>query len=158
MFTKFLLPPAAARIGWWLSIPSLVLMFAVIHYDFHFEFLEFSRAGADQKFFDEDFLWTLKSNNFTDEIGTILLLSGLILISFARQPDEDERIAQIRLESLLWAVLINTLLIILCTILFYQILFLQVMAYNIATTLLLFVTRFHGILYFERRKSVSHDE
>lgn len=35
------------------------------------------------------------------------------IIAFSKEKDEDERIAAIRLESLLWAVLINSILLIL---------------------------------------------
>lgn len=157
MFTKFLLPPPAAKLGWFLTVPGLVLIYLVLHHDFSIAFLTYENGDSSGSFFGENLLWDLKRNNFTDELGTLLLLGGLMLLTFARQPDEDERIRQIRLESLLWAVLVNMILIMLSVVLFYNGLFLQVMAYNMATTLLLFIVRFYGILFLERRKSNSHD-
>lgn len=153
MFTKFLLPSRAAKIGWLLAIPSLVLMFAHIQFGFTLDFLDFQSNHSG--FFEDGFLWDLPSNNFTDEIGTVVLLIGLLLVALAKHPQEDERISQMRLESLLWAILVNTLLIIICVIVFYGTVFLQIMAWNIATPLMLFIARFHFTLLMEKRKMMQ---
>ena len=133
---------------------------AVLHGDFAFEFLNYTRGNTDglQVLFDSPTLFTIRTNNFTDEIGGILLITGLLLIALSKERDEDERIAALRLESLLWAVLINSILLILAMILFYNGLFLQAMAYNICTTLILFVARFNLKLYAERRNAKTTDQ
>ena len=58
--------------------------------------------------------FTIQTNNFTDELGGILLIIGLLLIAFSKEKDEDERISRVRLESLLWATLVNSILLIFC--------------------------------------------
>lgn len=153
MTPRLLLPNRYKLIGWILAIPSFILMLAVLHADFEFPFLTYSRGGDDiHILFDKGFLFDIHVNNFTDEIGGILLIIGLLLIAFSKEKDEDERIAAIRLESLLWAVLVNSILLVLAIILLYNALFLQAMAYNICTTLILFIARFNLKLYSERRK------
>lgn len=152
--TKFLLPHKMKKIGWLLALPALVLMIFYLHFAFEFGFLNFYRK-AEHLSFDKGFLFTIQFNNFTDELGSIVLITGLLLIAFSREKDEDERIAKLRLESLLWAVLVNSLLILLAIIFFYNELFLKVMAYNICTPLILFIARFNFILYFERKSQTQ---
>lgn len=151
METQFLLPNSFKKIGWIIAIPAFVLMIFNVHYEFTFPFLDYSVKKENGLFFDEGFLFNLHSNNFTDEIGSVLLLTGLLLIAFSKEKDEDERISQLRLESLLWAVFINTILIIISIIFFYNVLFLQVMVYNICTTLILFIIRFNLKINSERK-------
>lgn len=156
MTPKLLLPNRYKRIGWIIAIPAFILMLAVLHADFEFSFLNYSRnPDSINLLFDKVFLFTIHANNFTDEVGGVLLIIGLLLIAFAKEKDEDERIAAIRLESLLWAVLINSILLVLAILFLYNTLFLQVMAYNICTTLILFIARFNLKLYSEKRKLKS---
>ena len=152
MYTRFLLPNVFKRFGWLLVIPTFILMLFVLHNDFSFSFLDYSAGGGEGMSFDNGFIFNLKSNNFTDEIGTVLLLTGLLFIAFSKEKDEDEMIAKIRLESLLWAVFVNTILIMMAILLIFNTLFLDVMAYNICTTLILFIVRFNLVLRAERKK------
>jgi small-conductance mechanosensitive channel len=148
--TKFLLPHKMKKIGWILAVPSIILMIMVLNFDFRFKFLGFAKAVKHINF-DNGFLWNIQFNNFTDEVVSIVLITGLLFIAFSQEKDEDERIARLRLESLLWAVLVNTILIMLAIVLIYSTLFRKIMAYNICTPLILFIARFNLILYFERK-------
>lgn len=123
-----------------------------LHYGFTFRFLDYAEKGVQKISFDNGFLFNIQYNNFTDEIGSLLLLTGLLLIAFSKEKDEDERISKLRLESLLWAVFINSVFIALSIIFFFSELFLKIMAYNICSTLILFIIRFNLTIYFERKK------
>ncbi len=151
MKTKLLLPHRYKAIGWFIAIPAFVLMMLYMYMDFSFSFLDYHAQGAKISL-DGTFLLTTDSNNFTDEIAGVLLISGLLMIAFAREKLEDERIAKIRLESLLWAVLINSILVMLAIILFYGTFFLQILVYNVCTPLIIFIARFNLVMYNERKK------
>src|SRR5215831_8646790 len=112
MQTKFLLPNKLKLVGWMLAIPAFILMVLNVHYGFVFDFLDYTAKKAQHISFDGGSLFTIQSNNFTDEIGGIVLIVGLLFIAFSKEKDEDERISQLRLESLLWAVFINSLFLI----------------------------------------------
>lgn len=152
MQTKFLLPNKLKYVGWIITIPAFVLMLLNLQCGFTFYFLDYTVKGLHKISFDNGLLFNIQFNNFTDEIGSLLLIIGLLLIAFSKEKDEDERISQLRLESLLWAVFINSVFIILSIILFYSELFLKIMAYNICTTLILFIIRFNLTIYIERKK------
>ncbi|ULQ53269.1 hypothetical protein [Flavihumibacter fluvii] len=152
MYVKFLFPNRFKMLGWIMAIPAFVLMLFVLHNDFSFAFLDYTAKGSDRLALDNGFIYNVQSNNFTDEIGSLLLISGLLFIAFSKEKDEDEMISKLRLESLLWAVFINSIFVMLAIIFIYNLLFLNVMAYNICTTLILFIARFNLVLQSERKK------
>ena len=150
MKTRFLFPHKYKRIGWIIAIPAFVLMLFTLHADFHFKFLDYVR-GPEESWFGENFLFNLRVHNFTDELGSLLLIIGLLMIAFSRQRQEDERVAKLRLESLLWAVYVNSAWLMFSIIFFYNALFANIMAYNICTPLILFIARFNLVMYLDRR-------
>lgn len=152
MRTRFLLPNKLKVVGWIMAIPAFVLMIFNIQSGFEFQFLGYTAPSRIHFSMDAGTIFNLQINNFTDEIGGIILITGLLFIAFSRQKDEDERISQLRLESLLWAVFVNSILLALSIILFYGELFFRIMTYNICTTLILFIARFHITIYSDRKK------
>lgn len=152
MNIRFLFPYKLKLIGWIIAVPAFVLMIFNLHYGFMLKFLNFYAIEPGKISFDyNNFLPSLKINNFTDEVGGLLLIIGLLFIAFSKEKHEDERVLKLRLESLLWAVLANSILLILSIILFYGDLFLKIMTYNICTPLILFIIRFNLLMYHERK-------
>lgn len=84
----------------------------------------------------------------------VLFLAGALLVAFSREKNEDEYIASLRLSSLLWAVLVNYLLLLFAFLFVYGINFLVVMEYNMFTVLLIFIIRFNYVL-FRNKKSAA---
>ena len=95
------------------------------------------------------------NNNLTDEIAITGIIVSLLLIAFAREKEEDEFIHLIRLESWQWAVLVNFVLLIIATWLFYGFAFLNVMVYNMLTVLVLFIIRFQLVVYRSKREETK---
>lgn len=155
MKTRYLLPHKFKRIGWWILAPSLIAMILILYFNLNFPFLDYQVNGKVS--FDKGFLFNIELNNFTDEVFSLLLICGLFMVAFSKERIEDERIRQLRLESLLWAILINTIFLAFSIIFFYNDLFIWVMTYNIAIPLVLFIIRFNAVMYFERRKLKKED-
>lgn len=95
--------------------------------------------------------WAWSSVNLTGTLAGIGLIIGLFLIAFSRLKEEDEFTSRIRMESLQWAVYVNYGLLVLAFLLIYDITFLSVLVYNLFTILLIFIIRFHWILYRQKR-------
>jgi hypothetical protein len=87
-----------------------------------------------------------------DEFISVGLLVGLILTAFSKEKIEDEWVAKIRLESLLWSVYVNTGLVFLAILFLYSDAFLSAMIYNLFTTLIFFIIRFNFMIWSENRK------
>ena len=86
-------------------------------------------------------------------IGTCI---GAILATCSREKVEDEMTEQIRLNSLLVALYINYAILIVCSLLIYDLDFLQVMLYNMFTILLIFMVVFRWKIW--RAKKGVEDE
>jgi hypothetical protein len=139
---RMLLPNRFKLIGLLLFIPSLALGIAFRFFDFNFPGLESGMHLISQPGFSLD-----NRQNFTDEIALSGIIISLLLIAFSREKQEDEFITRLRLESLQWAVLINYFLLLAATWIVYQFAYIDVMMYNMLTVLLLFILRFHILLW-----------
>ncbi|MFI5156231.1 MAG: hypothetical protein ACHQEM_08595 [Chitinophagales bacterium] len=152
MQTRFLFPHRFKAIGLIMSIPSFIFMMFNFYADYNLPFLEYKTGKAGQLDTNRNFVFSLESHNFTAELVGIIVIVGLLLAAFSKEKHEDERIATLRMESILWAVYVNTLFLIFSIIFFYSDLFLNIMTYNICTTLIFFIIRFNLVLYLDRRK------
>lgn len=86
-------------------------------------------------------------------IGTCI---GAILATCSREEVEDEMTGQIRLNSLLTALYINYAILIVCSLLIYDLDFLSVMLYNMFTILLIFMVVFRWKIW--RVKKATENE
>jgi hypothetical protein len=148
MESKLLLPNRYKRIGFTLLIPSLALGILVRFFDFQFSFLtlNFRKTTIHGNNFNLD-----DNINLTDELALTGLITGLLLIAFAREKTEDEFIAHTRLESLKWAVLINYILLLIATWLVHGFAYIDVMMYNMLTVLIIFIIRFNYVLNSDKK-------
>jgi hypothetical protein len=159
METKMLLPNRWKKIGWFLLIPSLIygVLYLLGGDKYDLKFLNYKNNETNINL-GLEWLFNLKSNNFTDEIIGILLLVGLILTAFSKEKIEDEWVAKQRLDSILWAVYLNTILVLLCIILLYGSLFWQVMIFNLFSTPLLYLIRFQYVIWqstFDNKNEIA---
>ncbi|GAA4298389.1 hypothetical protein GCM10023183_06640 [Nibribacter koreensis] len=92
-------------------------------------------------------VFKMRETNLADEIIACLLIVSTILVACSEVKEEDEYIGKLRLESLLWATYVNAGFLIFCLFFIYGIGFYQVMVYNLFTLMLLFLVRFHLVLY-----------
>jgi cytochrome bd-type quinol oxidase subunit 2 len=162
MKTKFLLPVKFKTIGWiLLGIAILLSLWINVIGDIpflaqakilcvYYSGFPFEQNPADGHFFQYH-----QTNLQLDIIG-ILAIVGCLFVAFARLRTEDEYISKIRLESLVWATYVNFILLIIAIIAVYGIDFLDVMIYNMITILVLFIIRFHFILY--RMRKIKENE
>ena len=141
------------------KVPGLILfftalVFGIINMFFNWEpsFLNgtaFNILGVDS-FFG-------KTNNYLDEILSVFLILGGIWAGFSKEKTEDEYLAKIRMESLVWAVYVNYAILFLSVILISGGDFFTVMILNMFTVLIFFVIRFNFVLLKNKRR-FSHEE
>lgn len=157
METRFLLSSKFKRFGWIILIPSSILGLLKIFNDFKLESLDLKMfticSGMPSPFFTFGF----DKVNLTGTIIGILFILGAILVAFSREKYEDEFISKNRLESFLWATYINYAILIFCFLFFYGSCFLFVMIFNMFTMIILFIVRFHYVLY-RSLKLLEHEK
>ncbi len=158
MKSRFLLPHTFKPLGWVLFLIGLVLgVFLLINnFDyFDWEVKVFPLLG-DSGLFSSNPSLTWSTNNIADEIASILLIIGGVLVVFSRTKDEDEYISKIRMESLIWATYVNYFVLLLAVLLVFDFSFFTVLVINMFTVLFFFIFRFHYVLY--KSKQVIRDE
>jgi small-conductance mechanosensitive channel len=157
MKTTLLLPNYFKKIGWILLVPSAILGLFIIIFDYEFGFLDTKVFTIYSGGFQEPVVFGMIKTNLTNTIVGVLFLIGAIFVAFSKEKKEDEYIAGIRLESLLWATYINYGVLLFCFIFFYAFEFLYVMIFNMFTILIFFIIRFYYMLY-RSGKSLSHEK
>lgn len=158
MIQKFLLPNKYKIVGWFILILTTILGIILMVTDFEgmplntkvFAILDNGILGESQSF-------TFIDANVTNTVVGILFIVGALLIGFSKEKNEDEFITNLRQSSLLWAVLINYILLLFSFAFIYGTAFLNVMLYNMFTVLIIFIARFNYVLY-STSKSMSDEK
>jgi len=158
MMYKLLLPNKYKKIGWGMLIPATVLgIFLMLT---GFEGMPV-KAKVFSIFNDEIFgksqFFTFTYTNITNTVVGVLFIAGGLLVGFSKEKNEDEYIGNLRQSSLLWAVLVNYILLFISFVFIYGTAFLNVMLYNMFTVLIIFIFRFNYVLY-RNEKSLSGEK
>ena len=150
MHTRLLFPHPYQALGWVLFAAGVVLGVLSFHFDFEPQWLSARLPALLRRILlgsaDEP-----GQHNFLHELSGLLSIVGALLAACSRERDEDEFIRQLRLESLLWALYVNYALLALALVLTYGALFFDLMVYSMFTPLVLFLLRFHYVLYRSSR-------
>lgn len=128
-----LLPNIYKKIGWWVFIPATIMGILLISFDSVIEINATVFAiYADDFFGSPRYFSFIKTDIAYTLIGALVIIGGM-LVGFSREKNEDEYIASLRLNSLLWAVLVNYVLLLIMFLFVYGLGFLSIMMYNIFT-------------------------
>lgn len=156
MKSRLLFPHRFKLIGWLLAIPGFMLGYLVVYNDYKIPGFGLQLRATSQLFLPA-------YENFTNELALTLVVAGLIFIAFSKQKIEDELTANIRLNALYWAILVNYLLyaLFLSAVVAINEFDMRALAngidaflggytfmtYNLFTPLVIFATRFYYLLY-----------
>lgn len=100
---------------------------------------------------NDDSYFEVLRDDIYQEIIIVGLIVSMIFIAFSKEKDEDECIAQIRMQSLVWSILIGSVLLILATVFVYGFAYATVAFLNMFLILFLFVIKFNIELHKFRR-------
>jgi hypothetical protein len=159
METRYLFPNALKIWGWILFIPALLagIFFRIMGFDLN-EYLKTPVfAIYEDGFIFGDTVFGITETGFLDELLVICLIVGGILVGFSKLKIEDEYTVKIRYESLIWAMYFNFGLLLFFTLTIYGSTYFEIMQFNIFSSLLFFIIRFHYKIYL-LNKSVNDEE
>jgi len=158
MKTNYLFPNRFKKIGWLLFIPGIILGTVYLIYNSDITLFNINVfALAEEALLSEAHFFSVLQNNVLDEISSLLVIIGALLIAFSKEKSEDEFISKIRLESLVWATYINYAILVLAIIFVYNMTFLWVLVFNMFTLLVFFLIRFNWALY-KSKNQLSDEE
>ncbi|MBC7614824.1 MAG: hypothetical protein H7202_02035 [Pedobacter sp.] len=150
MKNTFLLPNRYKVYGWIIFLLFSAIGLACMYLEFKIPgFQVYSRQS-------EGFL-DFNDYNLTDEFALTGVVIGLLMVAFAKEKNEDEFIAYLRLKSWQWSVLASYVILIVIVFTVYGGAFFGILFYNIFTVLLVFIAKFNFSLY-QLKKAGSTDE
>ncbi len=140
MKTQYLISNRYQKIGWFFLIPGIILGVILLYNNFEYPTYQIKVYSIIKR-------GTLSKTNVFTEITIFLITIGGLLVAFSKEKMEDEYIKKIRVESLIWAIFVNYVILLIATILLYDFNFLNFMGINMFSPLLLFILKFHWELY-----------
>lgn len=159
MKTRYLFPHRYKLFGWIIFGIGMALGMILSLNDFEYPNWSvnvFPLIGEKEGVLSSNVSRRWSDNNIADEIGSIMIIIGGILVAFCKVKDEDEYSATIRTESLIWATYVNYIVLILSIVFVYDMPFFNVLIYNMFTILIFFIIRFHYLIFKSRK--IAQDE
>jgi hypothetical protein len=155
MKTHYLLPNKYKSLGWFLFITGLIggILLYAFQYDGEFMVTKVFSIYSDPFLGEPGFFKVIK-NGISDELVSLTIIIGGLLVGFTKEKVEDEFIYELRTESLVWAIIFNYVILLFTIVFVYDMTFLNVLIFNMFTPLLFFIIRFN----FLKLKSTSHEE
>lgn len=158
MNLKYLFPNSFKKIGWILLVPGLVLGVHVLITEITPPFFDWTVfALIEQQIFEGTRYFQFIETNVYNEIIGLMVIFGLMFAAFSREKDEDEFIAKVRMESLVWATYVNYGILVLSIIFLFEMTFMWVFIFNMFTILIFFLIRYYWMIFKSKRMS-SHEE
>jgi len=134
------------KIGWIILVPSVIVAYFSLFHEWQPDFLDVKVPAiiSDKEGLNFDYkLFKMIENNILNEILGILIIISSLLIAFSKEKQEDEFIAKIRLECLVWATYLNFAILLFAIIAVYGIPFFYVMNFNMFTIPIFFIITFN---------------
>jgi hypothetical protein len=158
MEKRFLLPNRFKLVGWLILLISLSLwIYSVFIIKGEIPFLKTSTFSIiSSEFLKETEYFAVIQTNLTYTLTGILFIIGGLFVAFSREKVEDEFISKLRLVSFQWSFLINHILLLFLFIFVYGMDFMNVLIYNMFTTLILFIIHFHYLMY--KYKNIGYEK
>ncbi|ULC58604.1 hypothetical protein MBM09_11810 [Flaviramulus sp. BrNp1-15] len=158
MKTNYLLPHKYKIFGWVLFIIGIIsgIIFTFDGYESNFLTTKVLSIydGLNISVNNKPSLFNIQENSIIDELITVLIIIGGLIVGFTKEKVEDEFIYKLRKDSLVWAIIANYIILLFVTLFIYELAYFHVLIFNMFTPLIFFIIRFN----FLKLKSRSHEE
>jgi len=160
MKITLLLPPYFKKIGFTILLISMGFLFCFTYFEMgdvlSLEVLVPVLYGKN--FMEPSVFCSLTEENIAFTLILLCTIISSYFILFAREEKEDEFTNEIRLYSILWAILINHLVLFVIVLTIYGLPFISVSPYSLITLPLIYTIIFHYKLYKNSFFSKSNEQ
>jgi hypothetical protein len=143
MKTRYLLPHSLKLPGW--IILGVGILYWIILSAFpNIDLIANMPALYNSGFIQGNNGWfkIVPDEQISDELICLFIIIGSLFVALSKEKIEDERIMKIRLESLVWALIVNSIFMLFCLFAFYGMAFLAIMMINTISIPVLFVIKY----------------
>ena len=158
MKSNYLFPSKFKFLGLVILIPVSILGLLMLIYSYEPVILNVNVLSIISEEFSKPFSFlSIENNNIYNEIIGCLLIVSALMVAFSKEKKEDEFIAKIRLESLVWATYFNYAILFISMIFVFDLAFLWVMVFNVFTLLIFFILRFNWQVWKLNKNSFDEE-
>ena len=157
MKTNYLISNKYKPLGWIMFILGIIGGIILMIGDYETEWLRVKMLAiysGESILSNDTGFFRIVENSIVDEIVSLFIILGGLMVGFSREKIEDEFIYKLRKDSLVWAMLFNYFILVLAILFIYDFSFFDVLVFNMFTPLIFFVLRFN----FLKLKSARHEE
>jgi hypothetical protein len=136
------------KVGWVLLIAAILFLIADSVLDIDSEIFTFNVFSIFSSTGLEDRSWfAVHQEDISYTLFSCLFIGGGLLIMFSKERTEDEFIQSIRMNAIMWSILVHFVLLMIAFLGVYGLSFLSIVFYNTYTVLVIFILRFYYLLY-----------
>jgi hypothetical protein len=149
---KFLLPGRLRLPGMIFIVLGFCLGIVRFWYGIKPDFLNFKVFAIYSSYLQSKFLEVVK-NQMSEEITGILVITGLFLVAFAKEKEENERLDALRLNSFFISFYLNTIFLLAALIFTFGIGFIYMMMISLVSWLSIYIISFRILAYKDHLKN-----
>ena len=136
------------KVGWVLLIVAILFRIADSVLDIDSEIFTFNVLSiVSARGLEEGSWFTVHQEDISYTLFSCLFIGGGLLIMFSKERAEDEFIQSLRMNALMWSILVHFVLLMIAFLGVYGLPFLGVVFYNTYTVLVIFILRFYYLLH-----------
>ncbi|WP_337873201.1 hypothetical protein [Ignavibacterium sp.] len=155
MISRFLIPHKYKIVGIVLLILGIISAYLRFYLGIKPSYLNLPVFAFYSSFLDTKTFQVI-TNNISEEIVSLILLLGLLLINFSKEVVENDKVNSIRLFSFVSSVLLNSVILIFSVLFIYGFAFVNVLMFNIFSQMIIYQIIFR-ILFIKNQKALSTD-
>ena len=148
---SFLLSVKYRPIGLVLILAGITLLILKFKFNWKPDFLEL-KIFAFYSFYIEAKSFTFITHQVIEEIGGVLLLSGMFMVAFSREKEESEILDALRLKAFLLTSYLNLIYLLISILFFYGFGFVGALTFYVVFWLASYILSFRYLVYRHSRK------
>jgi len=148
---SILLPVNFRFVGILFFMAGLILGIARFHYGFKPELLNFKMFAFYSSYLENKYMEIIQ-NNLGEELTGFFMMTGLFMVAFSREKEENEQKDGLRLKSFFIAAYLNFLFLLAALFFTFGLAFVYMLMVNIGFGLLSYFISFQTLLFLSRSK------
>jgi hypothetical protein len=148
---SFLLSGKYRPVGLVLILAGITLLILKFKFNWKPDFLEL-KIFAFYSFYIEAKSFTFITHQVIEEIGGVLLLSGMFMVAFSREKEESELLDALRLKAFLLTSYLNLIYLLISVLFFYGFGFVGALTFYMVFWLASYILSFRYLVYRHSRK------
>ncbi len=148
---SFLLSGKYRPVGLVLILAGITLLILKFKFNWKPDFLEL-KIFAFYSFYIEAKSFTFITHQVIEEIGGVLLLSGMFMVAFSREKEESEMLDTLRLKAFLLTSYLNLIYLLISVMFFYGFGFVGALTFYVVFWLASYILSFRYLVYRHSRK------